>query len=42
MLTKSVADNAEVRGERYYVWHSELAGFGLRLEANGTKTFKAS
>ena len=41
MLTKSVADNAEVRGERY-IWDSELAGFGLRVEASGTKTFRAS
>ena len=41
-LTKTVVDNAEVRGERYWIWDSELAGFGLRVEASGTKTFKNS
>jgi hypothetical protein len=31
-----------LRGERYYIWDSELAGFGLRVEASGTKIFKNS
>jgi hypothetical protein len=32
----------QLRGERYYIWDSELAGFGLRVEASGTKIFKNS
>jgi hypothetical protein len=39
---ESVVDNAEVRGERYHIWDTELAGFGLRMAASGTKTFKNS
>jgi hypothetical protein len=31
-----------LRGERYYIWDSELAGFGLRVEASGTKIFQNS
>ncbi len=38
-LTKTVVEKAEVRGARYDVWDSELAGFGLRVEKSGTKTF---
>ncbi len=39
LLTKTEADQAEVRSERYHVWDSRLAGFGLRVEKSGTKTF---
>ena len=39
---RSPVDNAEVRGERYQIRDSGLAGFGLRVEASGAKTFKNS
>src|SRR5258708_37847682 len=29
---ESVVDNSEVRGERYHIWDTELAGFGLRVD----------
>src|SRR5829696_1148798 len=38
-LTKRVVDAAVPRAERFHLWDSELAGFGLRIEASGTKTF---
>src|SRR5829696_1246251 len=38
-LTKRVVDAARPRAERFHVWDSELSGFGLRIEASGTKTF---
>ena len=38
-LTKTVVEKAEVRGARYDLWDLELAGFGLRVEKSGTKTF---
>jgi hypothetical protein len=37
-----VVDSAEVRSERHYIWNSDLAGFGLWVEATGTQTFKNS
>lgn len=39
LLTKRAVDAAEIRDERYHVWDTKLAGFGLRVEASGTKTF---
>jgi len=39
---RSPVDNAEVRGARYQIRDSGLAGFGLRAEASGAKTFKNS
>jgi len=39
LLTKRVVDAAQPRPERYHVWDSHLAGFGLRIESSGTKTF---
>ena len=38
-LTKTVVEKAEVRSARYDLWDLELAGFGLRVEKSGTKTF---
>jgi len=39
VITKRVADAAQAKGERYHLWDIHLAGFGLRVEASGTKTF---
>lgn len=41
LLTKQAVDRAEVRSARYDLWDSKLPGFGLRVEASGTKTFIA-
>ncbi|MDR3528687.1 MAG: integrase arm-type DNA-binding domain-containing protein [Rhizomicrobium sp.] len=38
-LTKLVVEKAETRGARYDLWDLELAGFGLRVEKSGTKSF---
>lgn len=38
-LSQSVAKAALRTGERYHVWDQDLGGFGLRVEASGTKTF---
>jgi integrase len=40
-LTKREVDAAEARGDRYHIWDTKLAGFGLRVEKSGTKTFVA-
>lgn len=39
VLTKRAVDAAEKRERRYYVWDRELAGFGLRVEKSGAKSF---
>jgi integrase len=41
LLTKTVVDAAERTGKRYHIWDSEYAGFGLRVEPTGAKTFIA-
>lgn len=38
-LTKRVVDAAGPKDKRYYVWDSLLAGFGVRIETSGAKTF---
>ena len=38
-LTKREVDAAEPGSERFHVWDTKLAGFGLRVETTGTKTF---
>lgn len=40
-LTKRTVDAALPRAERYHIWDSELAGFGLRVEPSGVKAFIA-
>ena len=39
LLTKTEVDGAKPRAERYHVWDTRMAGFGLRVEKSGTKTF---
>jgi integrase len=38
-ITKRVVDASLPTDRRYYVWDSNLAGFGLRVETSGAKTF---
>lgn len=38
-LTKRVVDQAEPLSSPYFVWDSELRGFGARIDPRGTKTF---
>ena len=38
-LTKRSVDDAAPGTARYVVWDSELSGFGLRVEPNGTKSY---
>lgn len=38
-LTKTVVDAILASSERRVVWDTELSGFGVRVEASGTKTF---
>ncbi len=38
-LTKTEVDAAKPQAERYHVWDARMAGFGLRVEKSGTKTF---
>lgn len=40
-LTKRVVDASSPRESRYHVWDDDLAGFGLRVEPTGAKTFIA-
>jgi len=38
-LTKTVIDSLKPGQSRYVIWDTEIAGFGLRVETTGTKTF---
>ncbi len=39
VLTKTVVDQATKTGARYHIRDAKLVGFGLRVEASGTKTY---
>lgn len=39
LITKRVVDSSQPTDRRYYVWDSDLSGFGLRVETSGAKTF---
>lgn len=39
VLTKTVVDQAATTGKRYHIRDAKVAGFGLRVEASGTKTY---
>jgi hypothetical protein len=38
-ISKRTVDAAKAADERYILWDSELKGFGVRVEASGTKSF---
>lgn len=38
-LTKTIVDSSAPGAKRYVVWDSELAGFAVRVEPSGTKSF---
>ena len=38
-LTKQTVDRALPKAKRYTLWDGDLKGFGLRIEASGTKTY---
>ncbi len=38
-LTKTLVDSAEATNKRYMIWDSDLAGFAVRIESSGTKSF---
>lgn len=38
-LTKRIVDGAGPKPKRYTIWDDEIRGFGVRVEATGTKTY---
>lgn len=40
-LTKRSVEALATKGEGYFVWDSEIAGFGIRIMPSGTKTYQA-
>jgi integrase len=38
-LTKTTVDKAHPKEKRYFVWDTDLSGFGLRVEPSGSKTY---
>ncbi len=38
-LTKALVDRAEIRRGPYFIWCSELSGFGVRIFPSGSKTY---
>ncbi|MDT8277667.1 tyrosine-type recombinase/integrase [Roseomonas mucosa] len=40
-LTKRIVDTAELREQPYFIWCSELAGFGVRVFASGKRVYYA-
>lgn len=38
-LTKTAVASAPATGKRYIIWDSDFAGFGVRVEPSGVKTF---
>ena len=38
-ISKRTVDAAKAANERYILWDSDLKGFGVRVEASGTKSF---
>ena len=37
-LTKSIVDRAKPKSDDYFIWDSDLKGFGLKVAKGGRKT----
>ena len=38
-LTKKAIDNAAIKPKRYYLWDTEITGFGLSVQKTGYKSY---